>query len=261
METEVHVYGFSIAANVLLSFFPFLIVMVSIFHFILRWPAAEQAIYFALKDYFPGDMGDFIARNVRATAYSRGPLQWVSIFLLFFTANGIFEPLEVALNRAWHITENRSFLKNQVISLGLILACGGLFLVSAMLTGMNQDFVKSLSWAPDSVTAYLSVLLFKLLAVPVSMFTLFLIYWLLPNTKIAPVRVVPVAVVVGFALELFKYLVLLIWPYLHHKLASEYGPFLNSVAIILLSFVASMMILAGAEWAARQKNAPTKHLF
>jgi len=47
-----------------------------------------------------------------------------SVFLLLFTANGIFEPLEVALNRAWGIAKNRSFVKNQIISLALIFACG-----------------------------------------------------------------------------------------------------------------------------------------
>jgi hypothetical protein len=32
------------------------------------------------------------------------------------------------------------------------------------------------------------------------------------------------------------------------KLAMEYGPFVYTVTIILWGFVASMVILAGAEW-------------
>ena len=62
METEVHVYAFSIAANVLLSFYPFLIVMISICRYFLRWPAAEQAILLGLNDYFPGAVGDLAAQ-------------------------------------------------------------------------------------------------------------------------------------------------------------------------------------------------------
>src|SRR5687767_10183372 len=50
METEVHVYGFSIAANVLLSFFPFLIVMVSFCKYVFQWPGAVDAIMLALND-------------------------------------------------------------------------------------------------------------------------------------------------------------------------------------------------------------------
>jgi uncharacterized BrkB/YihY/UPF0761 family membrane protein len=111
METEVHVYGFSIAANVLLSFFPFLIVMMSLCRHVLHWPQAVDAIMIALRDYFPAEMGAFIERNLRYTVNTRGPMQFGSILLLFFTANGVFEPLEVALNRAWGIHKNRSFLK------------------------------------------------------------------------------------------------------------------------------------------------------
>src|ERR1044071_7573457 len=75
METEVHVYGFSIAANVLLSFFPFLIVMMSLCRYVFHWPGAVDAIMIALHDYFPDDMGDFLERNLRVTVSSRGPMQ------------------------------------------------------------------------------------------------------------------------------------------------------------------------------------------
>ena len=115
MEVEVHVYGFSIAANVLLSFFPFLIVMVSLckaFH----WQSGEEAIYFTLRDYFPGQLADFVKQNIAPTLWKRGAFQWTSMFLLLFTANGIFEPMEVALNKIWGVQKNRSFLKNQLMN-------------------------------------------------------------------------------------------------------------------------------------------------
>src|ERR671916_39157 len=88
METEVHVYAFSIAANVLLSFFPFLIVMVTLCRHVLHWKGAEEAILYALSDYFPGEVGQFVTRNLLAEINKRGPLQIVSVLLLFFTANG-----------------------------------------------------------------------------------------------------------------------------------------------------------------------------
>ena len=65
----------------------------------------------------------------------------MSILLLLFTANGIFEPLEVALNRAWGISKDRSYAKNQILSFGLILLCGGLALTSFLLTAMNREFM------------------------------------------------------------------------------------------------------------------------
>jgi membrane protein len=62
---------------------------------------------------------------------------WLSVFLLLFTANGIFVPLEVAFNRIWRIERNRTFLRNQIISLGLIFGCGMLVLANVSITTVN----------------------------------------------------------------------------------------------------------------------------
>lgn len=247
MQTEVHVYAFSVSAGMLLSFFPFLIVMLSLCQHVFRWKAAVNAVYFALDDYFPDAFGHFLRRNFEVTVASHGPVQIVSILLLFFTASGIFEPLEVALNRIWNCTTNRSYFKNQLIGLGLIFACGALMLFSTTLTALNNP---SFGYSAGHYTSG-SIIVFKLAAIPTSMLVLFLIYWLLPNCKIKPYRILPTAIVVGFLLEVLKYINLLTWPYLREKLAMEYGPFVYTVTIILWGFVASMVILAGAEFAAR----------
>lgn len=258
IETEVHVYAFSIAANVLLSFYPFMIVMVSICRYILKWPGAEQAILLALNDYFPGVVGEFVGRNLLITVSDRGPLQIMSIGLLFFTANGIFEPLEVALNRAWGITANRSWLKNQIVSLGLIFLIGALVLLSAVLTGANQELALRLAGGNEAMAGFMRIVVFKSLALPVSILILFLVYWLLPNRRLRPLDILPVSIIVGLALELLKYLNLLTLPWLHAKLSHEYGPFKNSVTIVLWSFLAALVVLAGAEWSARRGLRPAE---
>ncbi len=249
LTTEVHVYAFSIAANIVLSFFPFLIVMLSLCYYVLHWEAATNAIFLALKDYFPDELGAFIQRNLWSTVQSRGKTpQIASLVLLLFTANGVFEPMEVALNRCWGITTNRSYWRNQLVSLGLIFICGGLAMLSMMLTALNTEFLhKTMGTAP----AYASALFLKIAAVPLIILILFLIYWILPNAKISAARVLPIAIVVGLLLEGLKYINLLTWNWLQAKLASEYGPFKYSAALILWGFCASMIILAGAEWSAR----------
>jgi len=249
METEVHVFALSVAASVLLSAFPFLIVMMSLCRYVLRWPAGVQVLNLALSDFFPGDMGEFISRNLQAVVESRGPFQVTSVFLLLLTANGVFEPLEVALNRAWGVEQNRSYLRNQLVSLGLIFLCGSLTMLSFVLTAINRDFVAN--WIP--VPTFLAMLIFKLAAIPISILALAFMYWLLPNRKVPPARIIPVSILVGLALELLKYINLLTWPLLKAKLQREYGPFYISVTIVLWSFLSAMIILAGAEWSARRK--------
>src|SRR5262245_26590094 len=218
MATEAHVYALAIAASVLLSFYPFVIVMLGFFRNVLHWRAGEAAVYLALNDALPGDLGAFIRRNPPA----RGSVQIVSMILLLFTANGIFEPLEVALNRAWGVAENRSYLKNQVIALGLIFACGGLALLSLVLTGLNGGWIAEALGQHRTLAQWAAQLVFKLAALPISMFALFLIYWLLPNRTIEPARAAKVAIVVGLALEALKYVNLLVSPMLATKLKNEY---------------------------------------
>ncbi len=249
-QTEVHVYAFSVSAGMLLSFFPFLTLMLSLCRYVFKWKAGMNAVFFAINDYFPDTFGQFIQRNFEASVGSRGSVQTISLVLLFFTASGIFEPLEVALNRIWHCPKNRSYFKNQLVSLGLIFACGALMLLSTTLTALNNQVLSGSPDAPATMTSnVLGLLFFKLAAIPLSMLMLFLVYWLLPNCKVKPSAILPAAIVVGFLLELLKYINLLTWPYLRAKLALEYGPFVYTVTIILWGFVASMVVLGGAQWA------------
>ena len=249
METEAHVYALAVAASVLLAFYPFLMVMLSFCRDILHLPAAEQAIYLAIRDFFAGKAGPFIVSNLQPWMVPK--LHLLSMLLLLFTANGIFEPLEVALNRAWGVTENRSYLKNQIISLGLILGCGALALLSLMLTALNSGWIAQFAGPHSQILGFISKGVFKLAAVPISMIALFLVYWLLPNRRIEPARVVPVAIWVGLALEGLKYLNMVLSPWLDDKFEHEYAIFRYSVTILLWSFLAALVVLAGAHWTAR----------
>jgi membrane protein len=254
-QTEVHVYALSIGASVLLSFFPFLIVMLTLVRNVFHFQAAENALVLALGDYFPGDLGRFIIRNL--TKVNHGRYQVTSLILLLFTANGIFQPLEVALNRAWGVARNRSYLKNQILSLFLIILCGGLALGSVLLTAVNTKFVTaefglSAAWWP--------IVIFRIAAIPVTILSLLLIYWLLPNRSVPIRRVLPVAVLVGFGLEVWKYVFLVAWPWLDSRFTNEYGPFNYSVSIVVFSLLTAFLVLAGAEWSARQPEVESEEL-
>jgi membrane protein len=248
-QTEVHVYALAISASVLLSFFPFLIVMLTLLRDLFHFPAAEKALVFALGDYFPGDLGAFIVRNL--TKVNHGRFQLTSILLLLFTANGIFEPLEVALNRAWGVTRNRSYFRNQILSLFLILLCGGLALGSVLLTAVNQRYIAN-QYGLQVIPAWLSLSVFKLAAIPVTVLSLLLTYCILPNRRVPVRRVIPAAAAVGIGIEALKYLFLFCWPWLNRKFQNEYGPFSYSVSIMVFAMGTSMLVLAGAEWSARR---------
>jgi len=254
MQTEVHVFAFSVSANFLLSFFPFLIVMTAITERLLHWHAASLTIQVALQNYFPGSietwlwLGEHNAHNGLLGIVTHQRLQLFSILLLLFTANGIFEPLEVALNKVWGCKVNRNYVHNQFLSLGLIFACGILAMLSALFTGMHAALAGPL----PSLNGLMTNLAFKFAALPVSISILFLIYWLLPNCKVNPRDVVAAAIFTGFLIQVMMWINLLLWGWTQDKMTREYGPFRYAVTLILWGFMGSMLVLAGAEWSARK---------
>jgi uncharacterized BrkB/YihY/UPF0761 family membrane protein len=247
-RTEVHVYSFAVAANILISFFPFLVAMLLLCRYVLHWNAAIQVILETVSNYFPTNFGVDFRGYLLEASYQK--FSWLSVFLLFFTANGIFTPLEVAFNHIWQVKTNRSFLRNQIISLGLIFGCGALELASITATTINVTFLKS-HFGSNVITANLQVMAFQLFATPITMLMIFLIYLLLPNCKIRWQRILPASAVVAVLLELAKYANIFTWPWLRQKLMVDVPPFVQSISIILWAFVATMILLAGAEWAAR----------
>jgi membrane protein len=250
-RTEVHVFAFSMAASILLSLFPFLHVMVSLCKYTFKWPAGVVAIQLSVAEYFPGELGGILANSLNFRYPKK--IEFVSIILLLFTANGIFEPLEVALNRAWGITRDRSYLKNQLLSFLLILLCGGLALASFVLTAMNQELLGNFFGSDGLIPRWATVVIFHVFAIPITMLALFLAYWVLPNCRVPVRRIVPAAFVVGLALTVLQYTVVLLWNWILAKLKNDYGPFAHSSSVILFSVVAAMIVLAGAEWSARPK--------
>jgi len=248
-QTEVHVYSFAVAVNVLLTFFPFLVAMVLLCRYVFHWQAAVQVIFQVVNDYFPSGFGvDFQGYLSMAAAQHR--FSWISVFLLLFTANGIFVPLEVAFNRIWRVKQNRSFLRNQIISLGLIFGCGALVLVSVSVTTLNVEFLTQ-KFGDSHVGALLQSVVFKISALPITMLLIFFVYWLLPNARIRVRRLIPASIAVGALLEVLKYVNIITWPWLRAKLRGEVPPFVQSISIILWAFAATMVVLAGAEWSAR----------
>jgi len=241
-ETEVHALAFSVAANVLLGFFPFLIVSVSLSRLFFSPQTTVAALDFALRDYFPDALGSFLSNNLP----QRPLTDWVAILLLLFSSNGIFEPLEVAFNKIWGIHKNRSYLHNQLVSLALIFACGSLALLSLGITELRVGSSGGLK-----IELWTSILFFKLAAVPLTSLILFLVYRYLPNGRPPLNRVIAAAIGAGLLLEGLKYLNVLVWPWLDARIQREYGVFRYSATILFLSFLATMVVLAGAEWAAR----------
>jgi len=252
LRTEVHTFAFSVAANALLSFFPFVLLLMTVIRRVFHSPVMYEVVVQLLRDFLPAGQ-DFVIRNLNALVEARHRAQVVSLIILLVTATGIFLPLEVALNRIWRFPNNRSYLGNQLIALGLSISCGVLALLSIALTAGNIGFLEaSLRGHGPFVVRLGGFLMMKMFALFASIAIFFLIYWLLPNGKIPVRAVLPTAVIMGLMSETLKYAYVLALPRLNFQ--EVYGPFALSASLMFWAFLTGLLLLTGAHLSARGHN-------
>ena len=250
LHTEVHTFAFSVAANAILSFFPFVLLLMSLVKHVFHSRAMYDVIVQLLRDYLPAGQ-EFVIRNLTAMSSIRNRAQVFSFVMLLVTSTGVFMPLEVALNRVWRFPKNRSYLGNQLISLGLAFACGILALISISLSAGNAVLLRTLMFGHEFfLTHALGFLTAKVFATITSMVMFFLIYWLLPNGKVPAKAVLPTAVIMGLLSEVLKYSYIIALPRLNFQ--EIYGPFWISVSMMFWAFLSGLLLLTGAHLSAQK---------
>ncbi|MGC1649247.1 MAG: YihY/virulence factor BrkB family protein [Candidatus Sulfotelmatobacter sp.] len=250
MRTEVHTFAFSVAANSILSFFPFVVLLMTLIRRVFHSRVMYEVVLELLRDYLPAGQ-DFVIRNLNSMVNSRQRVQAVSLVILLVTSSGVFLPLEVALNRIWRFENNRSYLGNQVISLGLAFGCGVLALLSIALTAGPVAFMEFLLRGYGTgFVRVVGFLMMKLFAIAASIAIFFLIYWLLPNGKVPARAVLPAAIIMGLLSEALKYAYILALPWLNFQ--EVYGPFALSVSMMFWAFLSGLLLLAGANLSAEE---------
>jgi membrane protein len=248
-RTEVHTYAFSVAANVILSLFPFIVLLLTISRTVFHSRDMEAVVGDMMKNLLPVGQ-DFVMRNMQLLAHPHKGTQIFSLFMLLVTSTGVFLPLEVALNSVWGVRQNRSYLHNQAVSLGLAFAVGVLLMASVASTAGQQTI---LSWAffghvDNAVFRFVSYGFLRICAGLASILLFFLIYWILPFRKVPARAVLPTAIVIGLLWQVAKLLYIRALPWLDFQ--SVYGPFYISVGLMMWAFLSGLLLLAGAHFSA-----------
>jgi len=252
LDSEVHTFAFSVAANAILSFIPFIVMLYTISNSIFHSQQMGDVIGDFIKYLLPSNQ-DWVAAHLAAIA-PRSGVRVFSLLMILVSCTGIFLPLEVALNRSWGVAKSRNYLMNQLIALGLalwmvILGMGSILLnaaertiVTVMFFGHIDNFAFrfiAASWLAMS-TAAASILFF------------FSIYWILPNRKLPARPVLRVSIVTGLLWVGAKYIFVAVLPQLH--LRALYGPFEVSVGLLLWAYVSGLLLFAGAQFSAMRHN-------
>ncbi len=248
-QTEVHTYAFSVAANAILSIFPFIVMLFTLARSIFHSPKMVDTIGGMLHDVLPSNQ-DFVVRNMSLLAHPRGSVQLASVVTLLISSTGVFLPLEVALNRVWGVKKNRSYVMNQAVSLGVALAIGLLAMACVVLATMQTGILDVLFFGhtDNMVYAFIHRMFLQIAVAVLGVGMFFIIYWVLPNRRLPMRAVLPTAVVMGLTWDLGRLIYILVLP--HLDLHSVYGPFEVSVGLMIWAFLTGLLLLAGAQYSA-----------
>lgn len=246
-KTEAHTFAFSVAANAILSFFPFMVLVIFLTRNVFHSQTMSDVVAQFLKDHLPTNQ-DFVIHSLDMLVRSRKRVKLASVVILLITSTGVFLPLEVAFNQIWGFVKNRSYLGNQLVSLALAFACGILALASIGLAAGNQWIVQTMMLGHKNIVfTAITGLTLKILATAASIGMFFLLYWILPNGKVSPASVLPAAIAMGLLWEIGRYVYVKALPWINFP--EVYGPFSVSVTLMFWAFISGLMVLAGAQLA------------
>ncbi len=247
---EVHVYASSIAANALLAFFPFTLIVLTVCRRWLHWEGAFQVTLQLLRANLPTS-ADFVVRNLLVLVQGHRRLQVMSVATVLFTGSGIFRPLEIALNKVWSIEQNRSYLHNQAVSLLLTLVVSLLALSAILVIAGAESFAKiPVGFTPTrGLTTLVWRGLLEAVLLPCLVGIFFVTYYVLPNGKVPAGPLFSAALVAGLITEGGKFIYYLTLPLF--KFREVYGPFALSVTLLFWAFLGALVLLSGAHLSAR----------
>jgi len=260
LDSEVHTFAFSVAANAILSFIPFTVLLYtlcrSVFHSdAMQLVVTDMVSYFLPSVANPVDGKPWIAFYLERTATHQG-IQFFSLLMILIACTGIFLPLEVALNQAWGVTKSRNYLHNQVIALGLAVIMVVLGMGSILLNAAARDVLTVILVHQTNIKIFDFVLHFAyqgtsfiLLAATTgvaSILFFFSIYWLLPNRKVPWRHVLRTSIYTGVIWLVARYIFVIVLP--HLDLGALYGPFFISVGLLFWAYISGLILFAGAQF-------------
>jgi len=244
-KTEVHTYAFSVAAQAILSLFPFIVLLLSISQRVFHSSHMADVVGEMMSNFLPSNQ-EFVMRNMRLLAFSRTPTTIVSVVMLLITATGVFLPLEVALNSVWGVKKNRSYLHNQLVAVGLAAGVAILTMASVALSAAQHTVLDwiFLGHTETPLFAWVTKFFLQIVALGAATGVFFLIYWLLPHRKIPALAVLRTSIVMGVLWTAAKYIYILVLPHLNYH--AVYGPFYVSAGLITWAFISGLLLLGGA---------------
>lgn len=244
-------FAASIAYYSLLSLFPFFLLILSIIAgFTSDVNDRAAVIGFVLK-YFPRQF-EFVTNQLESMQQARLQLGLAGSILMIWAAMGVFGAITSAVNHAWGVEKQPSYLKHKLISF-VMLVMAGLLLVTGLLLVSATSIVEA-GWFAVVLERAPGLLVFQAFALRwlttvTFIFVVGLVFYFVPNAKVRFKDVWVGAVLTGLlwrgALEGFSWYVKDM-----SRFADIHGSVAAVVVFLLWVYVSAVILLYGAEMTA-----------
>jgi membrane protein len=179
-------FASSIAYYSLLSLFPFFLLAFSILGSVTANAGDRAEILGFVLRYFPRHF-EFVTSQLDALQLARIRLGVAGSVLMIWAAMGVFSAITSAVNHAWGVEKQPSYLKHKLIALLMLIAAsvlllGGLLLVSAINVIEARWFEVVLTRTP--ALAILQNIAVKVASTVVFIFVVGLIFYFVPNANV-----------------------------------------------------------------------------
>lgn len=243
-------FAASIAYYGLLSLFPFFLLVFSVLGSITANDADRTAVLGFVLRYFPRQF-DFVTAQLDALEAASVRLGIAGSVLMIWAAMGFFGAISNAVNYAWGVEKQPSYLKHKLIAF-LMLTAASLLLLAALAL-LSASTVVGASWFSHVLTRTPGLLVLRSFAVqwaPTLLFILVvgLIFYFVPNANVRFRDVWEGAVITGLlwrgALKGFS------WYLRDLNRFSVHGSIAAVVAFLIWVFVSAVIFLYGVEFTA-----------
>jgi YihY family inner membrane protein len=238
----------SIAYYSLLSVFPLLLLLLGVSGIFIHRYELSGRLAIVLQNYLP-IKPDAILRNLVGISRAYGRVGLVSLLLLLWGSSGVFLPLEKALNRAWEVKEERTWIRRRLLALEMAVIFVFLILLSSSLVGVNVYIHRwLLRWsfhfvAPLVEFAYHLLMIGATFSMTLAMFIV--LFERLPNRPMQLRQVFPSALLTAILWEGALSLFTLLLPVFNYK--QVYGSIAVVVALMTWAYISSTVMLFGAQ--------------
>jgi membrane protein len=227
------------------SLFPLILLFLSLAGLVLQNnQTAREEVMSMVTGLLPQGQQD-LQKIVLGVIEAKGTAAGVGLVLLLWSASGWFQVIDNNVNRIWGVTKARSFIKGRLFALAMVACIGTIALGSFVATAAINFLAGYTGMIPGVARLWeLGISLVSVLTIAVAFY---LLYRYVPRREVKFADVWPAAVAMAVIWEATRRL--LTFYFTQTDMISGYGPIGAVMALLFWIYIASIIILVGAELA------------